>query len=82
MRSRTNVARTVRSIRKDLGLTQQEFATRLRVALPTVSRWETQVHKPSRLALERIESFLRGLGERGERLRKKYLDDIGSEGGP
>lgn len=67
-----NAAQVVRAIRKELGLTQQEFASRLGVALPTISRWENQVHKPSRLALDKVTSFLRTLGRDGNRLIEKH----------
>jgi DNA-binding transcriptional regulator YiaG len=65
-------AETVKAIRQELGLTQQEFATKLGVALPTISRWENRVHKPSPLALDKVASFLRTLGERGLRMVDKY----------
>jgi putative transcriptional regulator len=65
-------AQTVRAIRKELGLTQQVFATKLGVALPTISRWENCVHKPSPLALDKVASFLRTLGKEGARLIKEY----------
>lgn len=68
----TNAARTVKAIRKELGLTQQEFATKLGVALPTISRWENRVHKPSPLALDKVASFLRTLGDKGARLIEKH----------
>lgn len=67
-----NAAQVVRAIRKELGLTQQEFASRLGVALPTISRWENHVHKPSRLALDKVTSFLRTLGRDGNRLIVKH----------
>ncbi len=71
-----NASRIIRAIRRDLGLTQQEFATKLGVALPTISRWENRVHSPSPLALDKVASFLRTLGKNGARLAEKYgLDD-------
>jgi transcriptional regulator with XRE-family HTH domain len=64
----------VKSVRKRLGLTQQELAGRLGVALPTVSRWETKRHRPSRLALDKIEAFLQDMGEEGEALLEEYFN--------
>lgn len=72
LNARTNAAVTVRAIRKELRLTQQDFATKLGVALPTISRWENQVHKPSPLALDKVASFLRTLGDDGIRLIRKH----------
>jgi len=73
----TNVAKTIKAVRKDLGLTQQEFATKLGVALPTISRWENRVHRPSPLALDKVASFLRSLGEEGIRLIEKHGIEAG-----
>jgi len=68
------VGQVVRSVRKRLGLTQQEFAGKLGVALPTVSRWETKRHRPSRLALDKIAAFLQDMGEEGEALLAEYFN--------
>ena len=63
-----DLAQVVRSVRERLGLTQQELAVRLGVALPTVSRWENSRNAPSRLARDRIEALLREMGEDGAAL--------------
>ncbi len=68
-----NVARIIRRVRKRMALTQQEFATQLGVALPTVSRWENKRYKPSPLAMDKVESLLRGMGRDGEDLLEKYF---------
>ena len=49
----------IKAIRVKLGLTQQEFAYRLGVALPTVSRWENGHGNPSKLARRVIENLLK-----------------------
>ena len=49
----------VKAIRTKLGITQQEFAYRLGVALPTVARWEAGKNKPSRLAQKVIEEVMK-----------------------
>ena len=77
MNAQANVAKTVKAVRKNLGLTQQEFATKLGVALPTISRWENRVHRPSPLALDKVASFLRSLGEEGVRLIEKHGIEVG-----
>ena len=48
----------VEELRQRLGLTQQELAGRLGVALSTVARWEGG-HKVSRLALKQLEALER-----------------------
>ena len=50
----------IKAIRAKLGLTQQEFAYRLGVALPTVARWEAG-GKPSKLAQRAIERLVKGV---------------------
>ena len=45
---------TVQQARRSLGMTQQEFAHRLGVAVSTVARWETGVNRPSRMATKLI----------------------------
>lgn len=74
-------AQVVRSVRKRLGLTQQELAGRLGVALPTVSRSESERHTPSRLALDKIETSLHEMGEQGEALLKEYFNKAAQDRG-
>ena len=45
----------VKALRLRLGLTQEDVARQLGLALSTVSKWEQGVTNPSRLALEKIE---------------------------
>jgi transcriptional regulator with XRE-family HTH domain len=49
----------VRTIRINLGFTQEDLARKLGLALSTVSKWEQGVTSPSRLAREKIEKLLR-----------------------
>lgn len=41
-------ARKIRSVRRRLGLTQEDLARRLGVARATVTRWENGTRRPSR----------------------------------
>ena len=41
----------IRTLRKGLGLTQEEFAHEIGVTFATVNRWENGKSKPSRLAV-------------------------------
>jgi putative transcriptional regulator len=51
----------VRQFRQLLGLTQEQFAARMGVTLPTINRWENDRSKPSPLALLRIKTMLTDL---------------------
>ena len=73
--SKQKPAEIIKGVRTVLGLTQQDFATRLGVALPTVSRWENEKHSPSPLALDKVEAFLKGMGKEGTSLRNKYFGE-------
>ena len=68
-----SMARLVRELRGLTGLTQEKFAAKLGVTFPTINRWENDRAKPSPLALEKIESLLRSLGDKGKTLRKAYF---------
>lgn len=68
-----SMARLVRELREITGLTQEKFAARLGVTFPTINRWENDRAKPLPLALEKIESLLRSLGDKGEALHKAYF---------
>jgi transcriptional regulator with XRE-family HTH domain len=54
-------------------LIQEKLAAYLGVTFPTINRWENDRAKPSPLALEKIESLLRSLREKGEALHKTYF---------
>ena len=47
----------VKEIRNTLGLSQEDLARQIGVSFATVNRWEKQQAKPSRLAINQIESF-------------------------
>ena len=81
MNPHDDLAQVVRNVRERLGLTQQELAGRLGVALPTVSRWENKRHKPSRLALDKIATLLHEMGEEGEALLEEYFNTTAQERG-
>jgi len=68
-----SMARLVRELRELTGLTQEKFAAKLGVTFPTINRWENDRANPSPLALEKIESLLRSLGDKGESLRNEYF---------
>jgi putative transcriptional regulator len=57
----------IKALRLRLGLTQEDVARQLGLALSTVAKWEQGVTRPSRLAYEKIESvFGRARKKRSE----------------
>ncbi len=79
-RNRGKLIQALKKLRKRAGYSQQALAVRLGIALPTVSRWENKRSKPSPLALEKIEAFLRDVGEEGEPLLKEFFGGTAHEG--
>ena len=63
----------IREVRARLGLTQEKFAARLGVTLPTINRWENGRTKPSRLALMQVEALLREMAADGRDLLRQYF---------
>jgi DNA-binding transcriptional regulator YiaG len=47
----------IKALRLRLGLTQEDVARQLGLALSTVAKWEQGITSPSRLAHEKIESI-------------------------
>lgn len=47
----------LKSLRKKLGLSQEELAQKLGVSFTSVNRWENQQTKPSKLARRQIEAL-------------------------
>ena len=56
----------IKALRLRLGLTQEDVARQLGLALSTVSKWEQGVTSPSRLALEKFEMIF-GQGRKKKR---------------
>ena len=63
-----DLAVLIREIRGRLGLTQEKFAAKLGVTLPTINRWENGRTRPSPLAMQRLRELVAGLGEKGNDL--------------
>lgn len=53
----TDLPGEIKAIRARIGLTQTEFAKRLNVSFPTVSRWENGHSKPSQLAWDQLQKL-------------------------
>lgn len=52
----------VRKLRRQLGMTQEEFAHALGITVGTVNRWENKRFRPSKLARSTIIEFARRHG--------------------
>jgi putative transcriptional regulator len=68
----TQIGELIRSLRQELGLTQEKFAAKVGVTFPTVNRWENNRAYPSPLALEKLETIAHQLGDRGQQLLSTY----------
>ena len=52
-------AKEIKELRKRLGLTQKELATRVKVDAITIRRWEGNEHRPSALAGRQLERLVK-----------------------
>ena len=75
MTRNTDPAVLVREVRARLGLTQEKFAARLGVTLPTINRWENGRTKPSPLAVRTLRDLVAGMGDEGKDLMAGFLSD-------
>ena len=53
----------VKTIRLELGFTQEDLARELGLTLSTVSKWEQGISSPSPLAREKLEKLLKKGGK-------------------
>ena len=60
---------TIRQIRRDLGITQPDFATLLNVGVATVRRWEKGNTRPNQLQVEMMTGIHRKVMRRREQQR-------------
>ena len=69
---------TIAAMRKSLGLTQQQLAELLGVALATVARWEIGAHAPRGRSLKMLHAFesLCAARDTGDAESKAILDAI------
>jgi DNA-binding transcriptional regulator YiaG len=65
---RTMEANNIRTLRQNLGLTQEEFAHRLGITVATVNRWENGHNSPTRLARKALLDLAAERGVPGPQL--------------
>jgi putative transcriptional regulator len=66
IRKPENFPETVKEVRRQLRLSQEELAHALGVSFATVNRWENEKTLPSKLALRQFEQFCTLKKEQGE----------------
>ena len=75
MTQSTEPSALIREVRTRLGLTQEKFAARLGVTLPTINRWENGRTKPSPLAIQNLRELISSMGDEGKDLMAKFFQD-------
>ena len=73
MNDSLEISDLVREVRQRLGLTQEQFASRLGVTFPTVNRWERGRTKPSPMAQKLLIKVVEQIGENGTDLLLKHF---------
>lgn len=61
-----NFAETVKEVRQQLGLSQEELAHELGVSFSTINRWENSKTVPFKLARRQFEAFCERMKEQGK----------------
>lgn len=71
--SNNDLPKRIKSIRQQLGLSQEELAQKLGVSFTSVNRWENGQTKPSKLAKKQIDLLCKKT--------EKLKDLVGAENG-
>jgi ribosome-binding protein aMBF1 (putative translation factor) len=61
-----NFAETVKEVRQQLGLSQEELAHELGVSFSTINRWENSKTVPFKLARRQFEAFCKRMAGQGK----------------
>ena len=70
-----DVSVTVKNLRTQLRLTQEQFAAEVGVTWSTVNRWENGRGKPSPLALQKIRDLVSEMGAEGAAFLKELCPE-------
>jgi ribosome-binding protein aMBF1 (putative translation factor) len=72
-----NYSTLVKTVREQLGLSQEDLARELGVSFASVNRWENGQAKPSKLARVQLDAFCTRMIERGTlKLPDKWKDSV------
>lgn len=63
---RENFSETVKEVRRQLALSQEELAHAIGVSFATVNRWENGKTAPSKLARRQFEAFCKQMAGQGK----------------
>jgi putative transcriptional regulator len=75
-RAPENFAKSVKDVRKQLGLSQEELAHELGVSYATINRWENAKTIPFKLARTQFEAFCINMAKQGKlKLEDKDIDE-------
>lgn len=72
---RDDHAGIIRDVRARLGLTQEKFAAKLGVTLPTINRWENGRASPSPLAMRNLRELIHRMGDDGKDLIEWFASE-------
>ncbi len=61
-----NIPETVKEIRSQLSLSQEDLARELGISFSTVNRWENGLVKPSKLAKAQLDNFCAKMTRQGK----------------
>ena len=64
--AKVNFADQVKSVRQQLGISQEELARKLGVSFATVNRWENGRTNPIKLARAQFDVFCRKMSDKGK----------------
>jgi DNA-binding transcriptional regulator YiaG len=68
-----NTRNMIRTLRQQLGMTQEEFAHEIAVTVSTVNRWENSHAEPSKLAWKAIRDLAQQRGLPADAVRSQAL---------
>jgi len=69
-----NTRNLIRTLRQQLGMTQEEFAHQIAVTVSTVNRWENSHAEPSKLAWKAIKDLAAQRGVSPDAARRDLQD--------
>lgn len=58
-------SKTVKEVRRQLEMSQEDLARELGVSFATINRWENDKTVPSRLALKQFDAFYKEMRKKG-----------------
>lgn len=66
----------IKHIRQKLFLTQEDFATQIKVSVATINRWENGRSRPNMTAMKNLKSFCEQNNLSFEKLESEWLKEV------